>query len=150
MRHWDADISAEERGSGHGKTHLQVLYQIIEHAQAFWIFAVLNVHQRTNLCGLHTCAILVSDQRCHTEQNPVSLPQRRCDRFQRESRVPVFLQYSFSANWYHPPFVYPDDGDQVCDTDSFQRITHFVISLDSTILLSSLTISGPIHTEKWG
>ena len=32
--------------------------------------------------------------------------------------------------------------------DGFQRLADFVISLDSTILLSSFTISGPIHTEE--
>ena len=32
--------------------------------------------------------------------------------------------------------------------DGFQRLAHFVISLDSTIRLSSFTISGPIHTEE--
>jgi hypothetical protein len=42
--------------------------------------------------------------------------------------------------------LYLGGGDQVSAVDSFQRDTYFVISLDSTILLSSLTISGPIHT----
>lgn len=36
-------------GSDTAKTRLQVLYEIIENAKAFRIFAVLDVHQRTNL-----------------------------------------------------------------------------------------------------
>lgn len=39
-------------------------------------------------------------------------------------------------------------GDQANNPEDFLTFTHFVISLDSTILLSSLTINGPIHTKE--
>jgi len=40
--------------SGHGETCLEVLYEVIENAKAFRIFAVLDVDQRADLCGLFT------------------------------------------------------------------------------------------------
>jgi hypothetical protein len=32
--------------------YLQVLHQIVKHPQAFWVFTVLDVDQRTNFCRL--------------------------------------------------------------------------------------------------
>ena len=85
---------------------------------------------------------LVSDQRRYTGERLESLPRTRYDRFQRGSRALAFQQCSFLASWCHLPFGEMRD----VYAKSFQRFTHFVISLDSTILLSSLMISGPIHT----
>lgn len=59
----------EELRSGSRKTHLQVLYEIVENTKAFRIFAVLNVHQRTDLCRLST----VNDQRSYTRERLASL-----------------------------------------------------------------------------
>jgi len=33
---------------------LEVLYQVVEHAQTFWVFGLVHVDQRANLGGLQT------------------------------------------------------------------------------------------------
>ena len=47
-----AQRGEEARSGGGKKTCLEVLYEIIENAKTFRIFAVLDVDQRTDLCRL--------------------------------------------------------------------------------------------------
>lgn len=42
----------EGRVEAGGATHLQILHQVIEHAQALRVLAVLDVDERANFCGL--------------------------------------------------------------------------------------------------
>ena len=52
MRHCRTALSGGRRGPEAEKTCLEVLYEIIENAKTFRIFAVLDVDQRTDLCRL--------------------------------------------------------------------------------------------------
>lgn len=39
---------------GRERTHLDILYEIVEHAQTLWVLAVLHIDERADLCGLRS------------------------------------------------------------------------------------------------
>jgi hypothetical protein len=121
-------------------TYLQILDKIVEHPESLWILTVLYVNQRTNLCRLHeSCEDWVFEIFTRNEARLKSNMIVANTNFQLLLAHDVFLR---------PIGVVFPRGWAVRERVKSQLLTppYFVISLDSTILLSSFTTNGPTHT----
>ena len=98
--------------SAHGKAHLQILDEIIENAKTFRIFAVLNVHQRTNLCGLRTSPVSSAINR--PILGNVCYRYLKGDVIVPNADLELLLSYNVLFRPVGVIFpLYLDDGDQV-------------------------------------
>lgn len=121
--------------------YLQVLNEVIEYTQALRVLAVGDVDEGSNLRGLRQQNQYTS----HRRTSSCCVPQKQRARSRREPRVPACRQRSSSASSCRPLYI-PISINHPLRV--INNAAYLVISLDSTILLSSFTTSGPTHTAR--